>query len=63
MSYPGLFMPISGPASVANSYNAIPGTALSLLAKWNPITFGQRKAAIENALIHVLNELRGLPFQ
>ena len=49
MSYPGFLLPISGPPSVGNDLNFIPGTALGALVKWNPFTFGQRNAAIEKA--------------
>ena len=46
MSYPGTFLPISGPPSEDNRYKAVPGTAASLSLVWNPITFGQRNAYI-----------------
>ncbi len=49
MSYPGFLLPISGPPSVSNDLNFVPGTAAGALLKWNPITFGQRNAAIEKA--------------
>jgi len=49
MSYPGSFLPISGPPSAGNSYDPVPGTVLSALLKWTPLTFGQRQAAIEKA--------------
>jgi outer membrane protein TolC len=49
MSYPGLFLPISGPPSAGNTYDPVPGTALTALVKWNPLTFGQRQAAVEKA--------------
>jgi outer membrane protein TolC len=49
MSYPGFLLPISGPPSVSNEMNFVPGTALGALVKWNPFTFGQRNAAIEKA--------------
>jgi outer membrane protein TolC len=49
MSYPGLIMPISGPPSVSNTYDPVPGTAAAALLKWNPLTFGQRQAAIDKA--------------
>lgn len=49
MSYPGFLLPISGPPSISNELNFIPGTALGALIKWNPFTFGQRNAAIEKA--------------
>ena len=49
MSYPGLLMPISGPVSFRNSYGMVPGTALTALLQWTPLTFGQRAAAIEKA--------------
>ena len=47
MNYPGLLIPISGPPSTENFNNPVPGSAASLLARWSPITFGQRAAAIE----------------
>ncbi|MBW7891946.1 MAG: TolC family protein [Chitinophagaceae bacterium] len=49
MSYPGLLLPISGPVTTENSYKLYTGTALSLIAKWNPFTFGQRRALVETA--------------
>jgi len=50
MSYPGLMMPISGPPSSGNTYDPVPGTALTALFQWTPFTFGQRQAAIEKAV-------------
>ena len=47
MSFPGLLMPISGPPTTDNFNNPVPGTAVSLLLTWTPLTFGQRAAAIE----------------
>ncbi len=49
MSYPGLIMPITGPPSANNAIDFVPGTALAALVKWNPLSFGQRSAAIEKA--------------
>ncbi|MGN6491895.1 MAG: TolC family protein [Agriterribacter sp.] len=49
MSYPGFLLPISGPPSLNNQMNFVPGTAVGALVKWNPFTFGQRNAAIEKA--------------
>jgi outer membrane protein TolC len=49
MSYPGFLLPISGPPSLNNKMNFVPGSALGALIKWNPFTFGQRTAAIEKA--------------
>lgn len=49
MTYPGSFLPISGPPSSGNTYDAVPGTVLSALLKWTPLTFGQRQAAVEKA--------------
>jgi outer membrane protein len=49
MSYPGLMMPITGPVSANNTMNFVPGTSLAILAKWNPLTFGQRNAATQKA--------------
>ena len=51
MSYPGLMMPITGPPSTTNNTNFVPGTALTLLVKWEPISFGQRNAAIQKATV------------
>ncbi len=50
MSYPGLMMPITGPTSLSNKYDPVPGSALSALVQWTPFTFGQRQAAIEKAV-------------
>lgn len=49
MNYPGLMMPISGPPSLSNEMNFVPGTAAAALLTWRPIYFGQRSAAIERA--------------
>jgi outer membrane protein len=49
MSYPGFLLPISGPPSLSNKMNFVPGSALGALVKWNPFTFGQRDAAIGKA--------------
>jgi outer membrane protein TolC len=49
MSYPGLFLPISGPPVASNTYDLVPGTALTAMLKWSPLTFGQREAAIDKA--------------
>lgn len=49
MSYPGLVLPISGPPSAGNVYDPVPGTALTAMVKWNPLTFGQRQASIDKA--------------
>lgn len=47
MSYPGMLLPISGPPTAENFNNPVPGSAVSLLLKWSPVTFGQRAAAVE----------------
>ncbi|NLR68867.1 TolC family protein [Chitinophaga varians] len=49
MSYPGLILPISGPPVAGNIYDPVPGTAAGAILKWNPLTFGQRSAAVEKA--------------
>ncbi|RDC57830.1 TolC family protein [Pedobacter chinensis] len=49
MSYPGLMMPISGPPSQNNDLNFVPGSAATALLTWKPISFGQRKSAIDRA--------------
>ncbi|MCW3092275.1 MAG: outer rane efflux protein, partial [Ferruginibacter sp.] len=49
MSYPGFLLPISGPPSLNNDINFVPGSAIGALVKWNPFTFGRRPAAIEKA--------------
>lgn len=50
MSYPGFLLPVSGPPSAGSQMNFMPGTALGALVKWNPFTFGQRNAAVDNAV-------------
>ncbi len=50
MNYPGLMMPITGPPSSGNRYDPVAGTAAALLLKWSPVTFGQRKAAVDKAM-------------
>lgn len=47
MSYPGQLLPISGPPTTENYNTAVPGSAVSVLFKWEPVTFGQRNAAVE----------------
>lgn len=49
MSYPGFLLPVSGPPSLTNNMNFVPGSAVGALVKWNPFTFGKRPAAIEKA--------------
>ncbi|MDP4263517.1 MAG: TolC family protein [Bacteroidota bacterium] len=49
MSYPGFLLPVSGPPSINNDLNFVPGSAAGALIKWNPVSFGQRSAAIEKA--------------
>lgn len=49
MSYPGFLLPISGPPSISNDLNFVPGSAAGALIKWTPFTFGQRSAAVEKA--------------
>lgn len=49
MSYPGFLLPVSGPPSLNNDLNFVPGSAIGALIKWNPFTFGRRPAAIEKA--------------
>lgn len=43
------FVPISGPPSTANSYDAVFGSAGGLLLNWEPFTFGQRKSKVNSA--------------
>lgn len=47
MNYPGQLLPISGPPTAENYNNPVPGSAVSLLLKWAPFTFGQRTASVE----------------
>lgn len=60
MNLPGQLIPISGPPSTENFNEMVPGSAASLLMRWNPITFGQRSASTEasNALLE--KELAGV---
>src|SRR5260221_7984280 len=46
MFYPNGILPISGPPSASNIYNAATGSAASVLLNWQAITFGQRDAQI-----------------
>jgi outer membrane protein len=43
--YPGLLMPMIGPAQASNRDLSVPTSALAALLKWQPFTFGQRAAA------------------
>jgi outer membrane protein len=43
--YPGLLMPMEGPAQAVNRDVSIPTSGLAALLKWQPFTFGQRAAA------------------
>lgn len=47
--YPGLLMPMEGPAQAVNRDVSIPTSALAALLKWQPFTFGQRSAAESQA--------------
>ncbi len=49
MDYPGLLLPLSGPVFASSSNSLIPGTALAGLLQWQPLTFGQRAAAVGKA--------------
>ena len=46
MFYPNGILPISGPPSASNIYNAATGSAASVLLNWQAITFGQRDAQV-----------------
>jgi outer membrane protein len=43
------FVPISGPPSTTNTYDAVFGSAGGLVLNWEPFTFGQRKSKINSA--------------
>lgn len=43
------FVPISGPPSTDNSYDAVFGSAGGLVLNWEPFTFGQRKSKVNSA--------------
>jgi len=43
------FVPISGPPSEGNEYQAVFGSVGGLLLNWEPFTFGQRKSKINTA--------------
>lgn len=43
------FVPISGPPSASNTYDAVFGSAGGLILNWEPFTFGQRKSKINSA--------------
>jgi outer membrane protein TolC len=43
------FVPISGPPSTDNTYDAVFGSAGGLVLNWEPFTFGQRKSKINSA--------------
>jgi outer membrane protein TolC len=45
----GQFMPISGPPSVTNVYDAVFGSAGSINFNWEPFTFGKRKALVKSS--------------
>ncbi len=49
MAYPALLVPISGPPASTNRYDPVFGSAASLLASWQPVTFGQRQAQVNLA--------------
>lgn len=44
--YPNGLLPISGPPSSGNNYNAATGSAASILLNWQAVTFGERNAEI-----------------
>ncbi|WP_281612838.1 TolC family protein [Flammeovirga sp. SubArs3] len=69
MNYPGNNVPISGPPSDDN-YGGTVGSGVSMMVKWSPITFGERKNAIahnqsiyEKQLASVSNEVLRIQFQ
>ena len=43
------FVPISGPPSSGNTYDAVFGSAGGLVLNWEPFTFGQRKSKVNSA--------------
>lgn len=43
------FVPISGPPSADNTYDAVFGSAGGLVLNWDAVTFGQRKSKINSA--------------
>ena len=43
------FVPISGPPSSDNTYDAVFGSAGGLVLNWEPFTFGQRKSKVNSA--------------
>lgn len=43
------FVPISGPPSTGNTYDAVFGSAGGLVLNWEPFTFGQRKSKVNSA--------------
>lgn len=43
------FVPISGPPSTSNTYDAVFGTAGGLLLNWDAFTFGQRMSRVNSA--------------
>lgn len=43
------FVPISGPPSTTNTYDAVFGSVGGLLLNWEPFTFGQRRSKINSA--------------
>lgn len=43
------FVPISGPPSTTNTYDAVFGSAGGLVLNWEPLTFGQRKSKVNSA--------------
>jgi outer membrane protein len=43
------FVPISGPPSTSNQYDAVFGSVGSLLLNWEPFTFGQRSSRVHVA--------------
>lgn len=49
MVYQQYMLPISGPAASDNSSRAVWGNATSLLLNWQPFTFGQRQALINES--------------
>jgi outer membrane protein len=42
----GQYVPISGPPSTSNTYDAVFGSAGGLVLNWEPFTFGQRKSKV-----------------
>ncbi len=60
MSYPGILVPISGPPSEKNIYEAVPGSAAGLIFDGRRSPSGNGPLPLNTVKSHMNNNLPGL---